>query len=101
MESCLTALQSEIYNSETLKKDLPGRIAITEELALYTFYLELYPRLGNAVRSRDPKTLNLAINIALEDKVQGFFIKTQTKQRLAKSVENLDTPSQTAKIKIL
>lgn len=89
MESCLTALQSEIYNSETLKKDLSGRIAMTEDLALHTFYLGLHPRLGNMVRCRDPKNLNLAINIALEEeKVQNLLYKNVVKTRTCKICGN-------------
>lgn len=77
IESCLTDLQSEIHNSESLKKDLSGRIAMTEDLALYTFTLGLHPRLGNNVRCRSPKTLNEAINVAMEEeKIQNLLFKT-------------------------
>lgn len=50
MESCLTALKSEIYNSEALKIDLSGRITMTEDLALHIFFLGLHHRLGNMMR---------------------------------------------------
>lgn len=85
MESCLTALQSEIHNSETLKKDLPGRIAMTEDLALHTFCLGLHPRLSNMVRCRSVKTLNSAINVALEEeKIQNLLYKNVTKIKSCK-----------------
>lgn len=82
VESCLTDLQSEIHNSDSLKRDLPGRIAMTEDLALYTFFLGLHPRLSNNVRCRNPKTLNGAINIALEEeKIQNLLFKTIVKAK--------------------
>lgn len=80
VESCLTDLQSEIYNSNSLKKDLSGRIAMTEDLALHAFTLGLHPRLGNNVRCRNPKSLNDAINIALEEeKIQNLLFKSNAK----------------------
>lgn len=82
IEGCLTALQSEIYNSESLKKDLSGRIAMTEDLALFTFSLGLQPRLSNNVRCRNPKSLNDAINMALEEeKLQTLLYKTTNKPK--------------------
>lgn len=77
VESCVTDLQSEIYNSDSLKKDIPGRIAMTEDLALFSFSLGLHSRLSNNVRCRSPKNLNDAINIALEEeKIQNLLYKT-------------------------
>lgn len=82
VESCLTDLQSEIYNSESLKKDISGRIAMTEDLALFTFSLGLHPRLSNNVRCRNPKSLNDAINVALEEeKIQNLLYKTSIKPK--------------------
>lgn len=82
VESCLTDLQSEIYNSESLKRDIPGRIAMTEDLALFTFTLGLHPRLSNNVRCRSPKSLNDAINVALEEeKIQNLLYKTSMKPK--------------------
>lgn len=82
VEGCLTDLQSEIYNSESLKKDLSGRIAMTEDLALFSFSLGLHPRLSNNVRCRSPKSLNDAVNIALEEeKIQNLLFKTVTKPK--------------------
>lgn len=77
IETCLTALQSEIHNSESLKKELAGRIAMTEDLALFTFTLGLNPRLSTIVRCREPKNLNAAVNVALqEEKIQNLFFQT-------------------------
>lgn len=80
LETCLTDMQSEIHNSETLKKDLSGRIAMTEDLALHTFTFGLHSSLRNMVRSRNPKTLNDAINIAIEEeKIYNFTLKVSPK----------------------
>lgn len=77
IETSLTDLQAEVYNSESLKKELPGRIAMTEDLALYTFCIGLNPRLSNIVRCREPKTLNDAIIVAVEEeKIQNLLYKT-------------------------
>lgn len=82
IETCLTALQSEIHNSPSLKKELPGRLAMTEDLALFTFNLGLMPRLSTIVRCREPRSLNDAINIALEEeKLQNLLYKFNTKPR--------------------
>lgn len=80
IETCLTDLQSEIHNSDSLKKELPGRIAMTEDLALYTFSLGLHPRLNTVVRCRDPKNLNAAISFATEEeKIYNFSVKSSCK----------------------
>lgn len=73
LESSLTQLQSEIHNSDSYKKDLPGRIAMTEDLALYTFTLGLKPNISNIIRCKSPKYLNSAINMAIEEeKIQNL-----------------------------
>ncbi|CAH1645342.1 unnamed protein product [Spodoptera littoralis] len=80
LETCLTDMQTEIHNSETTKKDLSGRIAMTEDLALHTFTFGLKSNLSNMVRCRNPKNLNDAINIALEEeKIQNFTFKISSK----------------------
>lgn len=80
IETCLTDLQSEIHNSDSLKKDLSGRIAMTEDLALFTFNLGLQPRLSNNVRCRNPRSLNEAIIIATEEeKIQNLLYRTTPK----------------------
>lgn len=76
IETCLTDLQSEIHNSDSLKKELPGRIAMTEDLALYTFCLGLNARINNIVRCREPKSLNDAITVATEEeKLQNLMYR--------------------------
>lgn len=40
---------------------------MTEDLALYTFTIGLHSNISNIVRCRDPKTLNAAVNIAMEE----------------------------------
>lgn len=82
IESCLTDLQTEIHNSDSYKKDIPGRIAMTEDLALFTFCLGLNPKLCNIVRSRQPNCLNDAINIALEEeKIQNLIYNSISKSK--------------------
>lgn len=51
LENCLTDMQTEIYNSESTKKDLSGRIAMTEDLSLHTFTFGLQTNISNMVRS--------------------------------------------------
>lgn len=80
IETCLTDLQSEIHNSDSLKRELPGRIAMTEDLALYTFCLGLHPRLSTIVRCRDSRNLNAAISFATEEeKIYNFSIRSSCK----------------------
>ncbi|XP_073963357.1 uncharacterized protein [Choristoneura fumiferana] len=77
VETCLTQLQSEIHNSDSYKKEIPGRIAMTEDLALYTFSLGLKPNISNMVRCKSPKNLNSAINIAIEEeKIQNLSFRS-------------------------
>ena len=40
---------------------------MTEDLALYTFTIGLNSNISNIVRCRDPKSLNAAVNIAMEE----------------------------------
>lgn len=81
IEGCVAALLSEIHASDSFKKDLSGRVAMTEDLALHTFVIGLHPQLGTVVRSREVKTLNTAINIAMsEEKINNFLLKPEPKQ---------------------
>lgn len=90
IETCLTSLQSEIHNSDSLKKELAGRIAMTEDLALYTFTLGLQSNIGNIVRCRDPKTLNAAINIAIEEeKILNLAKNTSVKSKYCKNCNKI------------
>ena len=82
IESCLTDLQSEIHNSDSSKKELPGRIAMTEDLAMCSFILGLNPKISNIVRCRNPKNLNAAINMATEEeKIQNFINNPSVKPK--------------------
>lgn len=76
VETCLSALLTEINNSGYKKEELVGRIAGMEDLALHTFLIGLHPRLSNIVRCRNPCNLNEAINLAVsEEKIQQILYK--------------------------
>lgn len=100
IETCLTDLQSEIHNSDSLKKELAGRIAMTEDLALHTFTLGLYPRISTIVRARNPRNLNAAINTAIEEeKIQNLYNKnfsTKSGPSVEKRSEYKRVPSTTS-----
>lgn len=67
VESCLTRLQSDIHYSCENDKELVGRIAAMEDLALNTFLLGLNSNFSHIVRCRNPKTLSEAITHAVEE----------------------------------
>lgn len=76
VESCLSQLLTEITLSNTKVKELPGRCAAMEDLALHHFLMGLQPRISNIVRCRSPKTLNEAINMAIsEERIQQSLYK--------------------------
>lgn len=64
VESCLSQLLTEISLTTTKAKELPGRIATIEDLALHHFLMGLNPRISTIVRCKSPKSLNDAINFA-------------------------------------
>lgn len=71
METYLSQILTEISLSNTKAKELPGRTAAMEDLALHHFVMGLHPRISNIVRCRSPKTLNEAINYAIsEERIQ-------------------------------
>ncbi|XP_052752777.1 uncharacterized protein LOC128201100 [Galleria mellonella] len=71
VETYLSQLLTEISLSNTKVKELPGRTAAMEDLALHHFLMGLHPRISNIVRCRSPKTLNEAINFAVsEERIQ-------------------------------
>lgn len=74
IEDCLSQLLTEISISHGHKaREMVGRQAAMEELALHHFQLGLNPRISNIVRCKSPKTLNEAINAAIsEEKIQMF-----------------------------
>lgn len=77
VETCLSQLLTEISISHGHKnREMIGRTAAMEELALHHFQMGLIPRLSNIIRCKSPKTLNEAINIAIsEEKIQYFMFK--------------------------
>lgn len=80
VETCLSQLLTEISLSITKQKELSGRTAAMEDLALHHFLMGLHPRLSNIIRSRAPKTLNEAINLAVsEERIQlSLYKKTNS-----------------------
>lgn len=71
IEKLLSQLLTEISLNNTKVKELPGRIAAMEELALHHFSIGLHPRISNIIRCKSPKTLNEAINFATsEERIQ-------------------------------
>ncbi|XP_048004467.1 uncharacterized protein LOC125240569 [Leguminivora glycinivorella] len=67
VESCLTRILADIQYSCQDAKQLPGRIAAMEDLALNTFLLGLNPDFSHIVRSQNPSTLNEGISYAIEE----------------------------------
>lgn len=77
IETCLSQLLTEISISHGHKtREMIGRTAAMEELALHHFQMGLIPRISNIVRCKSPKTLNEAVNIAIsEEKLQQSILK--------------------------
>lgn len=67
VESILTRIQSDIHYSCKNDKELPGRIAAMEDLALNTFMLGLNPSISTIVRCKNPSNLNEAIQYAIDE----------------------------------
>lgn len=82
-ETYLSQLLTEISLSNTKAKELPGRTAAMEDLALHHFLMGLQPRISNIVRCKSPKTLNEAINYAIsEERIQQtLYRRPQVDQR--------------------
>ncbi|XP_060806988.1 uncharacterized protein LOC132903257 [Amyelois transitella] len=75
-ETYLSQLLTEISLSTSKPKELPGRTAAMEDLALHHFVMGLHPRISNIVRCKSPKTLNEAINFAIsEERIQQTIYK--------------------------
>lgn len=72
IETCLSQLLTETSISHGSKsREMLGRTAAMEELALHHFQMGLTARLSNIVRCKSPKTLNEAINMAIsEERIQ-------------------------------
>lgn len=68
IETCLAKLLTEIkISNPTKKKEIAGRVAAMEDLALHTFTVGLQPRLSQIIRCRNPDSLNAAINFAVAE----------------------------------
>lgn len=90
VETNLSQLLTEISLSTTKAKELPGRTAAMEDLALHHFLMGLYPRISNIVRCKSPKNLNEAMNLAIsEERIQQTLYKRpQNDQRPNNSGSN-------------
>ena len=76
VETYLSQLLTEISLNNTKVKELPGRTAAMEDLALHHFLMGLHPRVSNIVRCRSPRNLNEAINLAVsEERIQQTLYK--------------------------
>lgn len=76
IETHLSQLLTEITFNNSKVKELPGRMASMEELALHHFLIGLQPRISNIVRCKSPKTLNEAVNFAVsEERIQETLYK--------------------------
>ncbi|CAG9093699.1 unnamed protein product [Plutella xylostella] len=68
IESILTRMQAESHYTCKDDKEIVGRIASNEELALKTFILGLHnPSISTVVRCRNPKSLDEAVQHAIEE----------------------------------
>lgn len=77
IETCLSQLLTEISLSTSKVKEIAGRTAAMEELALHHFLIGLHPRISNITRCRSPRTLNEATNIAIsEERIQQTLYKS-------------------------
>lgn len=83
IESCLTRLQSDIHYSCENEKELIGRLAAMEDLALNTFLLGMNSDFSHIVRCRNPKGLSDAITHAIEE--EKLFKLSRLSQRSSSS----------------
>jgi len=81
IESCLTRLLSDVHFSCDKKEELVGRVAGIEDLALNTFLMGLNPSFSHIVRCRNPKTLNEAVNHAIEEEKLFNLSKSNSKSQ--------------------
>lgn len=80
IETCLSQLLTEISLQNGKAKEVPGRTAAMEDLALHHFTMGIFPRISTIVRSRAPKNLNEAINLAIsEERIQQTLYKKSDK----------------------
>lgn len=96
VETHLSQLLTEITLSCEKAKEMSGRCAAMEDLALHHFLMGLYPRISNIVRCRSPKNLNEAINLAIsEERIQQSLYKRPQAESNPKprSSQNYPKPS--------
>lgn len=79
IESLLTRILSDTHHSCKDEKELPGRVAAMEDLALNTFMLGLTNSISNVVRCKNPSTLNEAIQYAIDEEKLYNITKFNTK----------------------
>lgn len=92
IENLLSQLLTEISLNNTKAKELPGRIAAMEELALHHFSIGLHPRISNIIRCKSPKNLNEAINFATsEERIQETLYQFNNSSRPNKSQKHQHT----------
>lgn len=82
IETCLAELLTEISISHGHKsREMIGRTAAMEELALHHFQMGLKPHISNIVRCKSVRSLNDAINIAIsEERIQQALSKHNPSQ---------------------
>lgn len=98
LETCLSKLLTEVTLSNKKKGELVGRIAAMEDLALHTFLTGLKPEISNLVRSRNPSTLNDAINFAVsEEKILNSYNKRKPQYPSRPSNHDVNSKPQMAK----
>lgn len=88
IEQILTRIHSNIHYSCKDERELLGRTAAMEDLALNTFLLGLNPSLSNIVRCKNPTTLSDAIQYAIDEEKIFNLYKINTKSQKQCSVCN-------------
>ncbi|KAG7297043.1 hypothetical protein JYU34_019968 [Plutella xylostella] len=98
IETHLSQLLTEISLNNSKVKELPGRIAAMEDLALHHFLMGLHPRISNIVRCKSPKTLNEAVNFAIsEERIQlTLYRRPQSDGKTANSNSGYNYPKSKA-----
>lgn len=91
IETCLSQLLTEISMNPSKVKEVPGRVAAMEDLALHHFTMGLNPRISNIIRCRNPKTLNEAVNFAITEEriLQNIYKKNEpNRPNLRPNIQN-------------
>lgn len=88
IENILTRIHSDIHYSCKDEKELPGRIAAMEDLALNSFLLGLNPSISTIVRCKNPLTLSDAVQYATDEEKLYNLSKTYAKSQKQCSICN-------------